>query len=174
MSKLMEIDALCFQIQAVRRWINQWFLLTAGTLDDFNTMTIAWGSFGGMWGKPFAQVVVRPSRHTLKFLEKYDTFTICGFPQDYRQDLMTLGTKSGRDGNKIKETSLTPAPSHSIEAPGFKQAELIVECRKIYWQDMEPANFLNPRTKEQYPQKDYHRIFWGEIEAIFGTAEYCS
>lgn len=44
----------------------QWLLLAAGSLSkqDHNFMTVGWGSFGVMWGKPFARVVVRPSRHT--------------------------------------------------------------------------------------------------------------
>ena len=55
-------------------WENEWFLLTAGDYkeNDFNTMTVAWGSIGSMWSKAFAQVVIRPSRHTLEFMEKYD------------------------------------------------------------------------------------------------------
>ena len=28
----------------------RWALVTAGTLDDFNTCTVSWGSMGNMWG----------------------------------------------------------------------------------------------------------------------------
>ena len=35
----------------------------------------------------------------------------------------------------------------------------------MYWQDMNPANFLNPAIEKNYPLKDYHRIYFGEILA---------
>ena len=31
-----------------------WALVTAGTPDNFNTMTISWGGMGTLWGRPVA------------------------------------------------------------------------------------------------------------------------
>lgn len=31
-----------------------WALVTAGTPDNFNTMTISWGGMGTIWGRPVA------------------------------------------------------------------------------------------------------------------------
>jgi flavin reductase (DIM6/NTAB) family NADH-FMN oxidoreductase RutF len=128
-------------------------------------MTVGWGSLGTMWGKPFAQVVVRPSRYTREFMEAYDTFTLCAFPENHRKALQLLGSKSGRDGDKIAEAGLTPAASSAVAAPCFEEAELVIECRKIYWQDMDAANFVDADIRKNYPQKDYHRIYFGEIVA---------
>ena len=47
-----------------------------------------------------------------------------------------------------------------------------IECRKIYWQDFDPGHFLNPAIDRNYPQKDYHRIYYGEILAVQGTQQY--
>ena len=157
-------------------WAKQWLLLTAGDFEtgDFNTMTVGWGSLGTMWGRPFTQVVVRPVRYTYGFMEKYDTFTLCAFPMHYHRALNLLGTKSGRDGDKIAEAGLTPIPSMHVAAPGFAEAELILECRKIYWDDMDPAHFLDPRIDDNYPDKDYHRIYFGQIMAVYGDRSYRS
>jgi len=38
---------------------------------------------------------------------------------------------------------MTPSPSTTVAAPCFAEAELVIECRKMYWQDMTPANFLD-------------------------------
>jgi hypothetical protein len=46
-------------------WFRRWFVLTAGDMDRFNSMTVAWGSIGGIWEMPMVQVVVRPSRYTI-------------------------------------------------------------------------------------------------------------
>ena len=42
-------------------WANQWMLLMSGKHEEykFNAMTVAWGSIGTMWEKPFVQIVVR-------------------------------------------------------------------------------------------------------------------
>jgi flavin reductase (DIM6/NTAB) family NADH-FMN oxidoreductase RutF len=135
-------------------------------------MTVGWGGFGTMWSKPFVQIVVRPTRYTFEFMEQYDTFTWCAFPPAYQKALPLTGSKSGRDGDKIKATGLTPIPASRIAAPGFAEAELIVECRKIYWDDLNPDQFLDPDTENNYPLKDYHRIYFGEILAISGVKSY--
>jgi flavin reductase (DIM6/NTAB) family NADH-FMN oxidoreductase RutF len=161
-------------VQSHDLWLRQWLLLTAGDFAEgrFNTMTVAWGSLGVMWDKFFVQVVVRPVRYTYQFMDRYDTFTLCAFPESYRKALSLLGTKSGRDGDKIAEAGLTPIASTQVAAPAFAEASLILECRKMYWDDFDPAHFLAPEIERNYPQKDYHRIYFGEIVAILGCESY--
>lgn len=152
----------------IHLWDKQWLLLTAGDFHQniFNTMTVAWGSFGVMWNKPFAQVVVRPTRFTFEFMQKYKTFTLCAFPGEYKKALSLLGSRSGRDSDKIKESGLTPKASQRVAAPCFAEASMTVECNKIYWQDFEPAHFIPTEIEKNYPRKDYHRVYFGEIVAI--------
>ncbi len=156
-----------FSVAAVGLWMNQWLLLTAGTIEDCNMMTVAWGSIGCMWTKPFAQVVARPQRHTRGYLERYDSFTLCAFPPEFREDLQTLGTLSGKDCDKLSRTRLTLRPSSEVAAPAYEEASLILECRKMYRQELDPAGFLDPGIHKQYPQKDYHSVYFGEILAVF-------
>ncbi len=170
------IDVSNLLVRAHHLWAEQWMLLTAGdfTQDRFNCMTVAWGSLGTMWGKPFVQAVVRPSRYTREFMEGYDTFTVCAFPGEQHKALQLLGSRSGRDGNKIAEAGLTPTAATVVGAPGYVEAELVIECRKIYWQDMDPSGFLDPEIGKNYPQKDYHRIYFGEIVAVSGSDRFCA
>ena len=155
-------------------WEHSWLLLTSGDFaaHDFNCMTVSWGGLGQMWGRPIAMVVVRPQRYTRQFIEKYPTFTLCAFPRLYRPALNLLGSRSGRDGDKIAASGLIPAASTCVAAPGYDQAELILECRKIYWHDFDPAHFLEPEIDKNYPTGDYHRMYFGEILAVRGTAAY--
>ena len=150
-------------------WAEQWMLLTAGDFaaGKFNTMAVGWGALGTMWGKPFAHVVVRPNRYTHEFMEKYDTFTLCAFPEKQRKAVQLLGSKSGRHGDKIAESGLTPIASTKVAAPGFDEAELVLECRQIYRGKVDPRGFLDKDIDKNYPQKDYHSIFYGEILAAF-------
>lgn len=169
------ISFASLKVQIHDLFANQWLLLTAGELADgrFNSMTVAWGSIGTMWNKPFVQVVVRPQRYTQTFLEQSGSFTLCAFRPANRHALQLLGTKSGRDGNKIAESGLTPVAATAVPAPVFAEAELAIECRKSYWQDMDPRGFVHPSLAANYPAKDYHRIYFGEIVALTGTSAYC-
>lgn len=156
----------------VDAWFSRWFVLTAGDMERFNSMTVAWGSIGGIWEMPFVQVVVRPTRFTFGFMNDFPEFSLCSFPARYRKDLGILGSRSGRDGDKISLTKLTPVKSEKVAAPSFAEADLVFECRKIYWQDLDPGHFLSAKILPNYPQRDFHRVFFGEILRIRGSAEF--
>ena len=100
-------------------------------------------------------------------MEKNDTFTLCGFPETYRPALQILGSKSGRYGDKLSLTDLTLKKSTKISAPAYNEASLILECRKIYYQDLDPKGFLDKGIQDNYPINDYHRVYYGEILAAF-------
>ena len=141
---------------------DQWMLITAGTGDKCNTMTASWGGLGVLWGRPVATVYIRSQRYTLEFVEREDTFTLCFFGEEYRKALALCGSKSGREVDKVKECGFTVATAEG--APYFEEADLVLVCKKAYWQDMDPTHFLDGEIDEKwYPQKDYHRIFIGEI-----------
>jgi len=165
--KIVEVDILKLTLNPVDTWMNKWFLLTAGTFKDCNMMTVSWGSIGCIWDKPMVQILVRPHRHTYKYTEKSDSFTLCGFPEKFRGALNTLGTISGRNGWKLAKTNLTLRPSVRVSAPSYNEASLVLECRKMYFQDMDPAGFLDRTIQKNYPRNDYHRIYFGEIVGAF-------
>lgn len=144
---------------------DQWMLITAGNQDQCNTMTASWGGLGVLWGKPVATVYIRPQRYTLEFVEREDTFTLCFFGEQYRKALALCGSKSGRDVDKVKECGFTVATAEG--APYFEEADLVLVCKKAYWQDMDPTHFLDGEIDSKwYPEKDYHRIFIGEIVEV--------
>jgi len=163
-----------FAVRPVTAWEKDWLLLAAGDLStgDWNCMTVGWGAFGRMWARPMALIVVRPTRHTYGFMERLDTFTLSAFPETLRPALDYCGSHSGRDGDKAKAAGITPEAARVVKAPAFAEAELVVECRKIYFDDLEPRQFLADWIEPNYPKKDYHRMYFGEILAISGVAKY--
>lgn len=152
----------------------QWMLVTSGDYSKrhFNSMTISWGFMGTVWSTPVVQVLVRPTRYTFEFMEQYDTFTVCAFPKQYHRALQILGTQSGRDGDKLAKAGLTPIAVEGADAPAFAEAELILSCRKIYWQDIQPQQFLLPELEQNYPEKDYHRVYFGEVKFVSGDDQF--
>ncbi len=140
-------------------------LISSGTLSAWNTMTAAWGGFGFLWQKNVVFAFVRPTRHTYGFMEKNPNFSLSFFPESEREKLLFCGSHSGRDVDKAEATGLRPvdAGNHTI---AFEQARLVIVCRKIYHQDIDPENFLDPAIDEHYPEKDYHRVYVGEVLSV--------
>ncbi len=164
---LIPLDDLT--LRSYHLWERQWLLLCAGdyAARQFNAMTIAWGSIGSMWGRPFVQVAVRPTRYTFEFMQRYPTFTVSAFADEYRAALQLLGTRSGRSGDKISAAGLTPVAAEQVTAPCFAEAEFTLECRTIYWDDLKPDHFLDPAIEKNYPDRDYHRVYFGEIACVW-------
>lgn len=171
---LKQIQFQDLDLNILHQFDKRWFLLTCGDFETgkFNTMTISWGSLGTVWDKPFAQVFVRPTRYTFEFMNNYDSFTLCGFEKSHKSALDLIGSKSGREGNKIADAGLTPSKAATVKSPIFKEAELVLECRKMYWQDLDPTQFLFPELQRKYPKKDYHRVFYGEVLEVFGKEDF--
>ncbi len=164
-----QIDIEKFNENVFSVWSERSLLLSSGDFSTgkYNCMTVGWGSLGIVWKMPFVQIFVRPTRYTLTFLERYPTFTLCTFPDQYKEKLEYLGSVSGRDIDKIAESGLTPIASQVVVAPSFEEADLCLECEKMYWQDLDPSHFLHPQIEEKYALKDYHRIYYGLIKGIF-------
>ena len=156
-----EINVREFSMKPFKMIGDQWMLITAGTREKCNTMTASWGGLGVLWGKNVATIYIRPQRYTLEFMEREEYYSLAFFDNGFREALNFCGTKSGRDFDKWKETGLTPAFDL---APYPEEARVVLICRKLYRQDMTPESFLDAEVRDKnYPGKDYHRVFVGEI-----------
>ena len=140
-----------------------WMLITAGAPESFNTMTASWGGLGVLWDKNVCFCFIRPQRYTLEFMERAETFTLSFFTEHYREALNICGSRSGRDGDKVALAGLTPQAGLLTGTTAFAEARLVLECRKLYFQDLNPAHFLDAAINRVYPARDYHRMFSGEI-----------
>ena len=171
----IEIPVDSFVSRNYALFSEKWFLLTSGDFQTghFNTMTIEWGSIGKVWRYPLVQVFVRHSRYTYQFMEQYPSFTLACFPKEYKKALSLLGTKSGRDGDKITEAGLTPTAASKVAAPVFAEAELTIECTKMYWDDIVLEQILDEDAVSRYGYPaDMHRVYFGKIAAINGIQKY--
>lgn len=160
-----EIDIRDVRESAVKLIRDDWALVTAGTQEKWNTMTVSWGGVGELWGKDVAMVFIRPQRYTYAFIEREAYFTMSFFDEAYQKALSLCGSKSGREINKAQATGLTPF--FTDQAIAFQEARLVLVCRKLAFQDLDPAGFLDPAIDAScYPGKDYHRMYVGAIERV--------
>ena len=131
-----------------------WGLVTAGTKDKFNSMTVSWGAMGTLWRKPVVQIYIRPTRYTFKFLEENEYFTVSFYDKKYKKALGIMGSKSGRDCDKVKEAGLTP--KFLENGVTFEEASQTFVLKKIYFdqfkRDKVPQfaieKFYEPADKE--------------------------
>lgn len=167
MKYFTEIKADEFNSNIIKLIGSNWMLITAGSIENYNTMTASWGGIGHLWNLPVALIFIRPQRYTYKYVEEYKDFTLSFFDNKYRSILNYCGENSGKNVNKIDKTGLIPLITDRGNIT-FKQASITIECLKIYFDDIKKTGFLFPNIdKKIYPAKDYHRMYIGKIEHIF-------
>lgn len=148
---------------------HQWMLITAGNSADYNMMTASWGGMGYLWNKPVATIYVRPERLTDQYINNSGRFTLTFFPQSMRPTLTVLGTKSGREYDKMNEPALSPLtlPSGQI---AFQQAHIIIECEILYKDAMAADKFTDTTPLQNWygPEKgNLHNIYIAEIKNVW-------
>lgn len=149
----------------------EWMLITAESQGRVNTMTASWGGLGVLWGKPVAFVFIRPERYTHEFVEREKRFTLSFLGAgEHRAAYSLLGTKSGRDGDKIAQSGLTPQATPQ-GLPTFEEARLVLECRKLYKARLQPENFIDTPCLERWyndsPGGGLHDVYVVEIEQAY-------
>lgn len=136
-----------------------------------NAMTIGWGTFGIIWGRPMCVVLVRPSRYTYGLIEESQDYTV-NVPADGMAEAVAyLGSASGRDGDKLARVGVTPAPSLKVASPTLAECPVTYECRVVHYNDVLPPNLAPEVDRGSYPRGDYHRVYYGEIVAVTATPE---
>ena len=143
---------------------DDWALVTAGTQGDYKTMTIGWGGLGTLWSRPAATVYVKRNRYTHDFMEKNDMFTVSFFPAEYKKALGYLGSHSGREGDKVAASGLTPV--YLDNAVTFQEASVTLLCRKIYSHDFDVSAVPADVKRSYYEDEPPHTIYIGEVVDI--------
>ena len=153
-----------YSLDIFAQFDKKWALVTAGNEDSFNTMTISWGGMGTIWNKPVATVYVRTSRFTHEFIDNNDYFTISFFPEEYKGILGVLGSKSGREMDKMHASGLTPVQVEN--GITFKEAETTFVCRKLCKQPIELRNMPEDVVNSFYKADTRHDMYIGEVIKI--------
>lgn len=139
-------------------------LLTAGDRNGFNAMTIGWGSLGTLWSKPAVTVYVKPVRYTHDFMEKSEYFTVSFYGDSQREALILLGSLSGRDGDKIARSKLTPV--YLDKAVTFREARVTLLCKKMYRHDLVLDRIPEDAVGKYYRTEAPHTLYIGELLQI--------
>ena len=149
----------------------EWLLVTAGSKDKMNMMTVSWGCLGWLWNKPVAVVFIRPERFTHELIEEneYMTLSFLGHSEEARKIYNFCGTKSGRNLDKVQATGLTPISLESGNV-AYEQARLTLECRKLYKDSMTAEKFIDQDLLQWYGAKGgFHDVYVVEITHAYAA-----
>lgn len=149
-------------INPFEKFNNDWALVTAGSKDHFNAMTIAWGSLGTIWKKSVITIYVRPERFTHSFLKENEYFTVSFYDDKHKDKLLFMGRNSGRDMDKVKKCGLTPFEIED-NIISFKEATETYICKKIYTQDLNKENIPEDCLYFYGESGKAHTMFIGEV-----------
>lgn len=165
---MKEITVNELLINPVTMISDEWMLITAGTRETgYNTMTASWGHLGCIWNKPTSVCYVRPQRYTKEFIDREELYTLSFFP-GYKRELGYLGTKSGRDEDKVAKVGFTPVFEDGYTY--FAEAKLVLVCRKLYRAPLLESGFCDKSILDkQYPSRDLHDLYVGEIVRILSN-----
>ena len=154
--------------RVIRRIDKEWALLTAGTKERQNTMTVSWASIGVLWHRPMVNIFVRPERYTYEFVEAEAYFSLAFFSPEYREALSLCGKKSGREVHKASACGFTVAEG----AEGgvyFQEADLALICKKRYRTALETSQMIDVDPALYYGghHGGVHVMYMGEIVEIY-------
>lgn len=141
-----------------------WMLVTSGDKESYNTMTASWGGLGVLWNKNVAFTFIRPQRYTFEFMENNDYYTLSFYDKKYRDALALCGRVSGRDVDKVREIGFSAI--FDDDSVYFNEARLVIVCKKIYGQFLDPKCFIDDKISGCYQNGDYHKLFIGEIVKV--------
>jgi len=146
-------------------------VITAGNAEHYNSMTASGGGMGLLFRKPTTCCLLRTDRYTLELIQQEQTYTMSYFPDEYKKQVLFLGSKSGRCSEKMKEVELT-----SIQTPSgnrsFREARLIIECKLMQITTPVVSDFYSQEAKD-YLTKTYkdanniRKYVFGEIMYVW-------
>jgi flavin reductase (DIM6/NTAB) family NADH-FMN oxidoreductase RutF len=146
-------------------------VITAGKEDHYNSMTASGGGLGLLLKKLTTWCIIREDRYTLELIQKEQTYTLAYFPNEYKEQVLFLGSKSGRNSEKMKEVKLTGVKTPCGDM-SFKEARLMIECNLTAIIATNANDFCTQEARdyinEAYKEANVPRKFvFGEIKHVW-------
>jgi flavin reductase (DIM6/NTAB) family NADH-FMN oxidoreductase RutF len=146
-------------------------VITAGTEENYNSMTASFGGWGILFGDPTTWCFLRASRYTLEYIRQEKRYTMSYFDEPYREQVMLFGTLSGRDSDKMKRHALTAVTTPAGNV-AYKEAKLIVECELTEITTVQPDDFYTKEGRSfvvnaHAEVKEYHKLVFGKITNVW-------
>lgn len=171
---MIRLQSTEYETKIFETFNSGWALLTAGDYENHNSMTISWGFMGTLWGKKVICIFVRPTRYTYELLEKSERFTLSFMDESYKGAMKIMGTKSGRDEDKYKESGLETIYDTDSGVSYIKNANVVFKCKKLYTDFFKKDGILDESILKMYKDdlSDLHKFYIAEVTSILVDESY--
>lgn len=168
------IDPMAYATEIMQQ-MKKGITITTKSGERVNLMTISWGHLGVEWSVTTFVAYIRTGRFTHKQLEEHGEFTINIPTSKFKANkiLGYVGTKSGRDCDKVADMNLHLSDGEQVSVPGILELPLTLECKVVYKQDQDLSKLPQEFRDKFYPanqpsdfhgaNQDLHTVYYGEI-----------
>ena len=80
---------------------------------------------------PMVMVGIVPSRHSYKMIKETGVFVVNLVTEDMRKEYAYLGSKSGRDGDKLEALGMKKESGIKVDAPLLADCPVNIECKVV-------------------------------------------
>ncbi len=104
-------------------------LVTSGTMQRANVMTFSWQTLINSNNPCLVLLVIGRSKFSYELIQKNHQFTINVPGEELLEQTHFVGSITGRNIDKFKESGLTPVPAKVVEPPLIDECAGHLECR---------------------------------------------
>ena len=111
-------------------------------------------------------VGIVPTRYSHHMIKEGGCFVVNLPAKSFKREYDYLGSHSGRDFDKVKETGLTPVTLNGGVA--FEEAKMVLVCEKTYGQLMDLNDMADDSLQGKFYSSDaMHKLYIGRILAAY-------
>lgn len=117
-------------------------LVTSGNMDNANIMTFSWQTPVNTTNPCLILLVMHHARYSYELIKQNQQLVINVPGKELLEQTHFVGTVTGRNIDKFKESGLTPAPAEIVEPPLIQECAGHLECRVVETFSMQKHDLL--------------------------------
>ncbi len=145
-------------------------LVTGGTMDKANVMTISWQTPVQTADPCLVLLVMNRVRYTYELIQQNNELVINVPGEELLEQTHRCGTVSGRKVDKFKETHLTPVPAKLVKPPLIAECAGHLECQVVKTFTVTMHNLLICEVVYAAAEEEFFDGAW--IPGKFHTLHY--
>jgi len=147
-------------------------LVTSGTMDRPNVMTFSWQTPVNTADPCLILLAISHIRYSYELIKQNHELVINVPGEELLEQTHFVGTITGRDIDKFKESGLTPSPAKMVRPPLIEECAGHLECRVVETFKMQTHDLLVCEVVRAVADTDFFDGRW--IPEKFHTLHYLS
>lgn len=145
-------------------------LVTSGTMENANVMTFSWQTPVNTTDPCLILLAINHIRYSYELIKQNHQLVINVPGEELLEQTHFVGTITGRDIDKFKESGLTPIPAKMVEPPLIEECAGHLECRVVETFKMQTHDLLVCEVVRAVADTDFFDGKW--IPERFHTLHY--